>query len=196
MRIFDHFNFFAPIYDRVIPLLNLEQLISLLDITPGGSLLDAGGGTGRVSKALTDYYSCVCVADLSEMMLKQAFSKGGMCTVQSHTEYLPFLDGTFDNIIMVDALHHVCDHEMTAKELWRVIKAGGRIVIEEPDIRKFGVKLIAIAEKIALMRSQFINPMRIAKLFSATNARSDIYTDGGNSWVVIDKPLDEDKMYV
>ena len=188
MRILDHFNLIAPLYDRAIPLQNIEHLISLLDISPGGSLLDAGGGTGRVSNVLTDYYSCVCVADLSEMMLKQALRKGGLCTVQSHTEYLPFLDETFDDIIMVDALHHVCDHEMTARELWRVIKAGGRIVIEEPDIRKVGVKLIAIAEKIALMRSHFINPVRIAKLFSETNASTEIYTDGANSWVVIDKP--------
>jgi demethylmenaquinone methyltransferase/2-methoxy-6-polyprenyl-1,4-benzoquinol methylase len=188
LRVFDHFNLIAPLYDRAIPLQNIEHLISLLDISPGGSLLDAGGGTGRVSKVLTEYYSCVCVADLSEMMLKQALSKGGLCTVQSHTEYLPFLEETFDNIIMVDALHHVCDHEMTARELWRVIKAGGRIVIEEPDIRRVGVKLIAIAEKIALMRSHFINPLRIAKLFSETYASSKIYTDGANSWVVIDKP--------
>ena len=59
---------------------------------------------------------------------------------------------------MVDALHHVIHQGQTAREMYRVLKPGGRIVIEEPDIRKFGVKLIAVAEKLLLMRSHFLSP--------------------------------------
>jgi demethylmenaquinone methyltransferase/2-methoxy-6-polyprenyl-1,4-benzoquinol methylase len=47
----------------------------------------------------------------------------------------------------------------------RVLEPEGRSVIEEPDIRTFGVKLVALAEKILLMRSHFLSPIQIASLF-------------------------------
>ena len=68
-----------------------------------------------------------------------------------------FKDKSFDRVIMVDALHHVKDYRITIHELWRVLMPGGRIVIEEPDIQTFPVKLMALVEKIALMRSHFIS---------------------------------------
>ena len=138
MPFIDHFSILAPFYDRAISLNNIEQLIKHLDFPSGGALIDAGGGTGRVAKALTAYYSNVFVADLSQKMLIQAVKKGGLNAIQSHTESLPFPDGAFDSAIVVDALHHVCNQALTAHELWRVVKNGGRIVIEEPDIRKPG----------------------------------------------------------
>ena len=49
--------------------------------------------------------------------------------------------------------------------MFRVLKPGGLLVIEEPDIRTFGVKLIAIAEKLLLMRSHFLAPEEITNLF-------------------------------
>ncbi len=57
---------------------------------------------------------------------------------------------------MVNALHHVCNQQETVNELWRTLQPGGRIVIEEPDVRTFAVKLFALGEKLALMRSHFL----------------------------------------
>jgi demethylmenaquinone methyltransferase/2-methoxy-6-polyprenyl-1,4-benzoquinol methylase len=86
---------------------------------------------------------------------------------------------------MVDALHHVIDHAHTAREMFRVLKPGGVLVIEEPDIRTFGVKLIAIAEKLLLMRSHFLAPDAILKLFP--NAEKQVKTVDGTAWVIIKK---------
>jgi demethylmenaquinone methyltransferase/2-methoxy-6-polyprenyl-1,4-benzoquinol methylase len=107
--------------------------------------------------------------------------------VCSRTEKLPFADGTFARIIMVDALHHVIDQRETLDELWRLLQPGGRLVIEEPDLRLFGVKLLAIAEKLALMRSHFLSPPHIAELLNYPDARVHIETSSFNAWVIAKK---------
>jgi demethylmenaquinone methyltransferase/2-methoxy-6-polyprenyl-1,4-benzoquinol methylase len=131
----------------------------------------------------------VVLADLSHAMLQEAITKGDFLRICSHTEGFPFPDSSFSRIMIVDAFHHVCDQSLTAMELWRVLEPGGIIVIEEPDLRKFGVKLIAIAEKILLMQSHFLTPSEISAQFSFPNAEIRIETEeeGFNAWVIIKK---------
>ena len=88
-------------------------------------------------------------------------------------------------MIIVDALHHVIDQQQTADELWRVLKPGGRLVIEEPDIRVWSVKLMAVFEKLALRRSHFLSPSQIAALFARRQTKVLIETRGYNAWVVL-----------
>ena len=52
---FDHFNLLAPFYERLIPAPDTGRLEELLDLPISGRLLDAGGGTGRVSSLLRPY---------------------------------------------------------------------------------------------------------------------------------------------
>lgn len=150
-------------------------------------MLDAGGGTGRIAAALRQYVSRVIVVDLSIGMLRQARLKHNLDCASALSEGLPFEDNSFERVIMVDAFHHIIDPRTTAIELWRVLKPGGRLVIEEPDIRTGIVKLVALGEKLALMRSHFVSPPRIARLFPYPNARIVINREGYNAWVLIDK---------
>ena len=120
-------------------------------------------------------------------MLRQAAVKGGMVPLCTYSETLPFPDESFERVIMVDALHHVYNHARTAAELWRVVKPGGRIVIEEPNIQNPTVWVVAILEKVGLMRSHFISPQRIAKLFSESLARVFVKKNGYTAWIIVEK---------
>jgi ubiquinone/menaquinone biosynthesis C-methylase UbiE len=187
MPLVDHFDLLAPLYDNFIGYKDPVKIIELGGFPVDGIVLDAGGGTGRISQALIGKATQLIVLDLSFGMLQKASQKDGLKPVCSHTESLPFPDGTFDAVVMVDALHHVCDQSETVLELLRVVKAGGRIVIEEPDIRTFAVKLVALAEKLALMRSRFLSPDQIAALFPSESVNVTIERDSFNSWVMIEK---------
>ncbi|MBN2115308.1 MAG: methyltransferase domain-containing protein [Anaerolineales bacterium] len=180
-----HFDLIARFYDRVIPFVRLEQVLRVLDLPRAASLLDAGGGTGRVAEALRPHLDWVVVADVSREMLAQAHQRDLVVT-STATEHLPFPDGTFDRVLMVDALHHVADQAQTIRELYRVLKVGGRLVIDEPDVRTFSVKLLALAEKLALMRSHFLAPPQIARLFPS-EARVRIETEEYTAWVIAEK---------
>ena len=184
MPIFDHFGLLAPFYDRIFSPGEREKLIEKIDLPTDGVLLDAGGGTGRISQFLREYSKRIVIADLSFEMLLQAKAKNGLYTVCCHTEQLPFLNKVFDRIIMIDALHHVCDQVETAKELVRVLKPGGKIIIEEPDINRIGVKALALGEKILGMRSHFFSPTEIAGLFDGFNV--EIVSEGAIAWVTIE----------
>jgi ubiquinone/menaquinone biosynthesis C-methylase UbiE len=184
---FDHFGILAPFYERFIPPTVPEKLLALVNLPADGIVLDAGGGTGRVAQFLCDKASQVIVADLSLEMLKEAQKKEGLHAICSYTENSPFADNCFDGIIMVDAFHHVANQRKTANDLWQILKPGGRIVIEEPDVRSFRVKLIALAEKLALMRSHFLAPPQIADLFHFPSSRVQINTEGTNAWIIVEK---------
>lgn len=190
MPLLDHFNVLAPHYERFIPLRDPSRIISLVGLPVRGPLLDAGGGTGRVSRALEGLASPIIIADASMGMLRQARGKDSLEAVCSVTEQLPFPSDIFDRVIMIDALHHVINHRVSAQELWRVLKPGGRIVIEEPDVRTRAVKVVAMLEKLALMRSHFISPPRIASLFNYRSSRVRVEKDGYNAWIMIDKILE------
>ena len=182
---FDHFDFLAPVFSRV-SYSSLGTMLEQAALPIIGRVLDAGGGTGRVSSAIREHAGEVIVADPSLGMLRQA-DRSHLKLACSNSESLPFPDESFERVIMVDALHHVIEQGQTAREMYRVLKSGGRIVIEEPDIRKFGVKLIAVAEKLLLMRSHFLSPQKIVDLFSFDLAKANIHATEGNVWIVIEK---------
>ena len=183
---FDHFGLFAPLFSRV-GYSSVEEMIDHAALPTPGHVLDAGGGTGRVASAIRDQAGEVVIADPSLGMLRQA-DRTQLGLACSNSESLPFPSDFFERVIMVDALHHVIDQAHTAREMYRVLKPGGRIVIEEPDIRTFGVKMIAVAEKLLLMRSHFLAPEKIVALFSFDFAEVSIHAMEGNAWVVIKKP--------
>lgn len=187
MPIIDHFGLIAPFYDRAIPLRYAEKIVAALDLPVQGALLDAGGGTGRVAEVLRGFAGQIVVADLSMGMLRQGKSKRGLSSVGAESERLPFADNSFERAIMVDALHHVADQGVTCMQLWRVLRPGGRLMILEPDIHQFSVKMVAVFEKVALMRSHIISAEQITSLFAYKNARFRIDIENFNAWITIDK---------
>jgi ubiquinone/menaquinone biosynthesis C-methylase UbiE len=173
-----HFDLIARFYDRMFHFLGPERLMSLLQAQPSECILDIGGGTGRVSQTFGDDY-VVVVCDPSWGMLREAHQKR-MIACCSLAEHLPFADGAFDRIVMVDTFHHLRDQHAAAKETLRVLRPDGRFVIEEPDIRRWTVKLTALGERLLLVRSRFYSIADLVRVFKEAGARIVAIEEGSD----------------
>jgi len=182
----DHFRLVAPIYDRIMAPPDPDRLRSLLELPVAGRLLDVGGGTGRVAQALRGLVDEVVVLDESAGMLEQARLKG-LTAVQGQAEQLPFADGAFARVLVVDAFHHLRDQRRAAAEFLRVLAPGGRIVVEEPNVERMAVRFLALAEKLALMRSHFHPPVGVQQLFEAAGGSVRLVRDDRTFWAVVTK---------
>jgi demethylmenaquinone methyltransferase/2-methoxy-6-polyprenyl-1,4-benzoquinol methylase len=67
------------------------------------------------------------------------------------------LSDSFERVILIDTLHHVLDASIALRECLRVLKDDGLLIIQEPDIEQWGGKLIALFEKLLLMRSHLLS---------------------------------------
>lgn len=86
-----------------------------------GRTLDIGAGSGHMDEA---DQSVVALDILHAPWLD----------VVGDAEALPFKDRTFDNIVMLDVLHHLANPRLFFAEAARVLTSGGRIVMIEPGI--------------------------------------------------------------
>jgi len=175
---FDHFRLIAPLYDRFFAPPDPARLLEALGLPAAGRLLDIGGGTGRVAAQLAPYVDQVVLLDETAAMLHQAQSKRLCCPAVAHAERLPFAAGSFERVLVVDALHHFAHQRHALREMARVLRPGGRLVVEEPDLRRLPAKAIALAEKLMLMRSRFLYPHEIGQELAALGLRTRVTTDG------------------
>ena len=184
----DHFGLLSPWYDKIISYKEDEEFIKWLELPISGNLLDIGGGTGRVASSMINKVDDLVIVDVSYGMVKMAKKKGFSATC-ALGEVLPYPDESFDRALIVDALHHCSDQEGVVKDVWRILKPGGFLIIVEPNFDHATGKLIRVFEKILVMRSKFLPDSAIASLFLEFSDDIKIKHVNGNSWFKVRKGL-------
>jgi ubiquinone/menaquinone biosynthesis C-methylase UbiE len=140
----------------------VSTLKSSLTAGTGLTILDVGCGTGFVSSVLVKNLATgdvIVGLDRSEGMLTRARSKlaredGRLCHfARGDATSLQFRDQSFHMLTLNSFLHHVCDYRSVLKEIDRVLKPGGYLVVaHEPNKEFFQspfIRLAASAWKLA-----------------------------------------------
>jgi SAM-dependent methyltransferase len=102
-----------------------------LGLPAGARVLDAGCGSGRTLPEL-ERYGEVSGIELSPAAAKIARDRGCGEVVIGRLEQLPWEDGTFDLITCLDVIEHTPDDRVTLRELRRVSKPGGWLLVTVP----------------------------------------------------------------
>ena len=133
------FDGVAQHYDRTNDILSLGQtrrwrraVVQAMDLRPGERVLDLAAGTGTSSQPLTAAGARVVPCDFSLGMLRVgkrrtphlAFTAGDALR-------LPFADAVFDAVTISFGLRNVADVDAALREMARVTRPGGRLVVCE-----------------------------------------------------------------
>jgi SAM-dependent methyltransferase len=112
----------------------LDAVIDGLALPAEGiEILDAGCGSGRNMVQLARR-GAVSGVELAPASLEAARRRGlGPVLPGSLDEPLPFGDGAFHLVVALDVLEHVEDDAAALRELFRVVAAGGFLVVTVPQ---------------------------------------------------------------
>ncbi len=136
----------APSYDKGNDVLSIgihhqwrKKLVKLSNVKPGMHILDCATGTGDLAivfKKAVGPTGVVIGTDFSEEMLSTAPAKAKAqnLDVQYQTAdvmNLPFQDAQFDLVSISFGIRNVQDPEKAIREMARVTKPGGQVVILE-----------------------------------------------------------------
>lgn len=102
-------------------------------IAQDSRVLDLGCGPGQLADALSEVAGEVHGVDFSERMVAAAQRLFPDLTFQvANGEKLPYGDSTFDAVVCNYTAHHLARPEVVFREILRVLRPGGRVVIIHP----------------------------------------------------------------
>lgn len=111
------------------------------NIVAGKTAADIGAGTGFISEGLLEKNINVIAVDQSEEMLKLLKNKfssyRNLQCVQGIDNKLPVEDNKVDYVFANMFLHHVKEPIIAIKEMVRILKPGGKLVITDLDEHNF-----------------------------------------------------------
>ena len=102
-----------------------------LPVPAGARVLDAGCGSGRTLEELRRYGEVYGI-ELDPGAAQMAQERGCGEVRIGRLEELPWEDGTFDLITCLDVIEHTPDDRATLRELRRVSKPGGFLLVTVP----------------------------------------------------------------
>src|SRR3954468_16996013 len=121
------------------PLTTRDGLRRVLDPQPGERVLEVGPGTGYYTVPVADWLGPdgrLELFDLQQEMLDHTLRAAGelagrVGATQGDARDLPYPDASFDAAYLVTVLGEIPDQEAALRELRRVVKPGGRLVVGE-----------------------------------------------------------------
>jgi len=116
-----------------------KRTVQLLNLDLGDTVLDVASGTGDIAYLISKFIGkngTLIVSDINGKMLlngrDRLLDKGvDSFAATCDAELLPFKDSTFDKVSVAFGLRNMTNKQQALKEMNRVLKPGGKLVILE-----------------------------------------------------------------
>lgn len=141
------YDFFETVYNKKV-YTTLGERVAML-VHPDDSVLECACGTGAITVAVGRKCRRVTATDHSDGMLRQVKKKcaalGNVTIEKADIMQLPYDSDTFDAVIAGNVIHLLNDPKGAIKELERVCRTGGRIILPTyVDIARKGHKNLMV----------------------------------------------------
>lgn len=122
------------------PFITRDRLREVLRPEPGERLLELGVGTGYYSCELAEWVAPDGTLELFDLQQKfldhtmRAAAERGLANLiptQGDATQLPYEDDSIDGVILTAVLGEIPDQDAALREIRRVLKPGGRLVVGE-----------------------------------------------------------------
>jgi SAM-dependent methyltransferase len=175
-----HRRFLEPLPPDVVE--RMERIVAAPRIQPGEVVLDVGTGTGALVPLIRRYRpGRVITCDLSARMLEQvAWLHPDVERHQVDVRDLKLRDSSIDVVFMNGMFGNIADKQGAIRNVGRMLRSGGRVVISHPEGRAFVAGITRT------------DPFPITPLPSAEQARALL----GASELTVRDYIDEEKLLI
>ena len=112
------------------------------------------------------------------------------CTVvNGQLEYMPFDDNYFDKIIVLDYLNHTADCDKSVKEINRVLKHDGEVIVEDLNLKDIKVKLKYFKHRICGNNIHYNYPSEIQNIFKKFDFEGTLKEIDNKRYIYIGKKI-------
>jgi ubiquinone/menaquinone biosynthesis C-methylase UbiE len=137
-----------------------DRLIDDLALDRAAWLLDVGCGPGSFATAAARRHPALAVIALdpsAAFARRNAGVGAGIAVVRAAAEAIPLAGESIDVAVCVSSLRHVRDRALALRELRRVVRQGGRLVVVELDPQADRRRIAVHADRLAtpLLRHAF-----------------------------------------
>lgn len=152
-------------------------------VEPGGHVLDVGGGAGQLAALLAEALDAhVTVLDPTANMLDHVPTGERITALAGSAESIPLPDSAVDAIVVTDAFHHFRDQHAATLEFARVVRPEGAVLVLDLDPRPLGIRLVAVAERIAGEPGAFMTPVQMCAFMAARGIPGECVAERGASY--------------
>lgn len=142
-----------PLRAIVQKYVEIKKIRDITTLPKGKVVLEIGCGNGNGAKLIQKYFSPkqIYAIDIDQNMIKIAKDKvkdDNISFMMASATNLPFESDTFDAIFDFGVIHHIPNWGECIKELKRVLKPGGELIIEDLSTETFDSLLGKLIKKI------------------------------------------------
>ncbi len=137
-------------------------------------LLELGAGHCEIAQMLRRQGWQVHAADLERDYVAEAMVLGFLATRLDLNEGVPFPDGSFDLVVMLEVLEHVVRAERALEEIWRVLSPGGHLLLSTPNHAFYKSRIRALKGRPLGMEGEhyrFFVKIQLESLLAASGFR-------------------------
>jgi len=136
-------------------------------VPPNGKMLDLAGGTGDLARGIAHVLKAeVVVLDATPQMLRWVSADPLISVREGVAEAIPFPERHFDALLCSDAFHHFRDQDGAVREMARVVRPGGGVLVLEMNPHGLSRMVIGL-ERLLREPASFMTPRALESFFDA-----------------------------